>query len=414
MVPKRGPLVTPLNVLWLIDHVCYDGSLHGGGRLYMNVMPRFDPTRVRIHPFFLRASPEVQELFRREGGPVVNLDKGRYDPTSLNTVARLCRELDIDVMHLFCYASSTFGRIVGALRGIPTIVHDFDTQVYFPYPLYLRVLDRALARSTCHALAASSFCRDYMCEVRRVPRGRVDILYHTIPEPVLDGAENANSAAERSRLGWPADAFVIGCITKLGPERGNDTLLTAFRRVADRLPKARLALVYKPTLYHRVPGAYADIPWIRDVDAMRERVDRQVAELNLGNRVELVEAKGSMLPYYAASDVLVAPFENARFSSVHLVEGLAHGKPFIGSDLGEPREIGLAHGVGKLVPPGDADALSAAMIEVAEQPDLLREMGRRARAASRHFTVEATTDRLSSLYEGLASHRPTPVVSRAI
>ena len=22
----------PLNVLWLIDHVCYDGNLHGGGR----------------------------------------------------------------------------------------------------------------------------------------------------------------------------------------------------------------------------------------------------------------------------------------------------------------------------------------------------------------------------------------------
>jgi hypothetical protein len=32
--------------------------------------------------------------------------------------------------------------IVGKVMRIPTIVHDFDTQVYFPYPLYLRIADR--------------------------------------------------------------------------------------------------------------------------------------------------------------------------------------------------------------------------------------------------------------------------------
>ncbi|MGH8627288.1 MAG: hypothetical protein ACREYC_19155, partial [Gammaproteobacteria bacterium] len=36
----------------------------------------------------------------------------------------------------FCYASSTFGRMVGVMKGIPSVVHDFDTQIYFPYPLY--------------------------------------------------------------------------------------------------------------------------------------------------------------------------------------------------------------------------------------------------------------------------------------
>lgn len=59
----------PLNVMWIIDHVCYDGSLHGGGRLFMNLIPEFDSSRVRIHPFFLRASPEVQEVFKRGSTP---------------------------------------------------------------------------------------------------------------------------------------------------------------------------------------------------------------------------------------------------------------------------------------------------------------------------------------------------------
>ena len=392
----------PLNVLWLIDHVCYDGNLHGGGRLYMNLMPTFDPNRVRIHPYFLRASPEVQKLFQEARHPVVNLNKTKYDATALVAVSRLCKELQIDVMHLFCYAASTFGRIVGAARQIPTIIHDFDTQIYFPYPLYLKVLDRLLAAKTAGAFAASSFCRDYMRDVRKVPGERINILYHAIPDYVLQDAARAEGAAQRAKLGWPADAFIFGCITKLGPERGNETLLNAFRRVVDEIPRARLALVYKPTLYHRVPKEYEHIPWIRDVHAMRASLEQQVEDLQLGDRVYLAETEGSVLAYYAAADVLVAPFENERFSSVNLVEGLAYGKAFVGSDVGEAHEIHAQHGVGKMVPPRDADALASAMIDVAKQPQLLEHLSARARAAAGYFTVHATTERFVQLYESLA------------
>ena len=53
-----------LNVLWAIDHVCYDGSLHGGGRLYWNVLPHFDPERVRVVPCLLRASDTIRNAQR--------------------------------------------------------------------------------------------------------------------------------------------------------------------------------------------------------------------------------------------------------------------------------------------------------------------------------------------------------------
>ena len=109
-----------------------------------------------------------------------------------------------------------------------------------------------------------------------------------------------------------------------------------------------------------------------------------------------------MLPYYAASDVLVAPFENERFSSVNLVEGLAYGKPFVGTDIGEAREIHAQHGVGNMAPPGDADALSSAMIGVAKQPQLLEALSARARSVADYFTVHATTERFVQLYESLA------------
>ena len=203
----------PLNVLWLIDHVCYDGSLHGGGRLYMNLMPRFDTSEVRVHPYFLRASDEVRELFEAAEHPVINLDKSKYDVSAILTVRKLCKTLEIDILHLFCYAASTFGRIVGAALNIPTVIHDFDTQIYFPYPMYLKVMDRMLANFTASGFAASSNCRDYMRDVRAVPAERLEVLYHTIPDDVLHAAANANATAVREQLGWPQDQFIFGCIT---------------------------------------------------------------------------------------------------------------------------------------------------------------------------------------------------------
>lgn len=104
-----------INVLWVIDHVCYDGSLHGGGRLYWNVLPRFDPDRFRVVPCLLRANETIREVFKESPVPVRILDKGKYDPTTLMTFLRLIKEEKIHVMHLHCYGASTFGRLAGLL-----------------------------------------------------------------------------------------------------------------------------------------------------------------------------------------------------------------------------------------------------------------------------------------------------------
>jgi hypothetical protein len=154
------------NVLWVIDHVCYDGSLHGGGRLYWNVLPRFDAERFRIVPCMLRASETIRHVFAKSSVPVRILDKGKFDPTTLWTFLRLIKEENIHVMHLHCYGASTFGRLAGMLTGVPSIIHDYDTEVYFPYPWYLGLTDRLLAPRTRAAIAASPMVRLFDAEAQ--------------------------------------------------------------------------------------------------------------------------------------------------------------------------------------------------------------------------------------------------------
>jgi glycosyltransferase involved in cell wall biosynthesis len=396
-----------LNVLWLIDHVCYDGSLHGGGRLFMNLMPRFDAQRVRIFPYFLRASSEVQKLFAAARHPARNLDLDKYDLRSFSRIAQLCDEHHIDVMHLFCYAASTFGRIVGRFKQIPTVIHDFDTQVYFPYPFYLRIADRLLASTTGRAFAASAFCRDYMRDVRAVPSDKLEVLYHAIPTSQLDAGRQLDCAAARQRLGW-GDEVVFACITKFGPDRGNETLLQAFADVRRAVPGARLVMVYKPTLYHRVPKEYEALDWARDPKQMVRRVAAIIERLGLTDCVQLVESLEKPELYYAASDALVAPFESVRFSSVNLVEAMAYGRPHVVTDLGEPAELVDRYDSGLKVPPRDAGRLAEAMISLARDPELRTELGMNARRAAGDLTVDAVAARLTRAYEVLAPQAIQP------
>jgi glycosyltransferase involved in cell wall biosynthesis len=397
--------LTSLNVLWLIDHVCYDGSLHGGGRLFMNLAPAFDPREVRLFPYFLRASDQVQQIFATAPLRVTNLGKSKYDPTALSILYRLCKDHNIDVMHLFCYASSTFGRVIGSMLKVPTVIHDFDTQIYFPYPLYLQALDRLLASTTGHALAASPMCRDYMRDRRRVPADRISILPHAIPPSRFDAAARVDRAAAREALGWPTTPVVFAAVTKLGPDRGNEQLLRAFARVAPKQPEVHLAIVYKPTYYHYVPKEYRDISGIHDAAGMARDLERLVTELGIADRVALIESLDQPDLYLAAADVMVVPFLHQRFSSVHLLEGFAHGCPAIATDLGEQRELMRDGREGLLVPPGDETALAQAMLRMAVDGPARMAMGQAARWLAECCSVAGSVHRLTSLYQALAAGR---------
>jgi glycosyltransferase involved in cell wall biosynthesis len=53
---------------------------------------------------------------------------------------------------------------------------------------------------------------------------------------------------------------------------------------------------------------------------------------------------------------------------------------------------------GLLVPPGDESALRAALVRLARERDLVREMSRNCFAAARHFALEPFVERYLAAY----------------
>ena len=396
--------MTPINVLWAIDHVCYDGSLHGGGRLYWNVLPRFDPRRVRVIPCLLRATDTIREVFKDIPVPVRILNKGKFDPTTLWTFLKLIKADNIQVMHLHCYGASTFGRLAGLLAGVPTVIHDYDTEVYFPYPSYLRLADTMLAPTTRHAIAASPMVKRFLMEKRKISERKISMMFHGNPPDTFAAVSATGLAEARDRLGIGDATKIVVTITKLGPQRGNDILLEAAGLVLNTLPDAVFVVVYKTTLFHRLPSRrYVEVTRL-ERDCHLNDLQEQAQRLGIEDKVRFIEWPENLSELVSACDLVVAPFLSERFSSVSLLEAMARGKPLIATDLGEQREL-ITQGVnGYLVPPGDAGALADRISECLAQPaEGVAEMGRQARATAREHSADAHARRLERLYVELAT-----------
>jgi glycosyltransferase involved in cell wall biosynthesis len=216
-----------------------------------------------------------------------------------------------------------------------------------------------------------------MHQVRRVP----DELIEGVPLHTGGTARQGEpSARMRVLLGWSEDEFVFCAITKLGPERGNETLIEAFKRCRAAVPNARLVFVYKPTLYHRIPKEYENIDWIRDADAMRDRMHRLIGEAGVQDSVTLVESLDAPDDYYAAT--CSAPFEGVRFLG-QLIEGMAHDAR-ASSRVSAGRWIHATWGAGYRGEARRYAAMNGGDEHGWRRIVIARELGG-ARAASQHF-----------------------------
>ena len=150
---------------------------------------------------------------------------------------------------------------------------------------------------------------------------------------------------------------VVLCFGVVRPYKGVDVLLEAFRDVA-----AELWVVGRP---------------------LGESMER-LRRLAPSGRVRFVPRYVSdrELPaFFRRADLLVLPHRKVDVSGV-LFAGLAFGKPMVLSDVGGFHEVVADHGAGRLVPPGDPEALGGAIRELLDDPAEREGLGERARVAA--------------------------------
>ena len=240
----------PLNVLQVCDHLGWEGSrMHGVKRLFSWMIPRFDRDRFNVSLVSLRKKDLSEETLDALGIDITYLERSKFDPLTLGDLLRVVDRKRIDILHLHGYGATTFGRLAGAIRHIPIILHEHANLTDTPW--FQKIADRLLAPTTDIALAVSASTAEFVVQARKIPASKVKVVYLGVPLEEFNRSRSAAEiAAARAELGIEPQEFAVGTITRLHESKGNSYLIDAAARVITERPSVRFFLVGEGPLLH--------------------------------------------------------------------------------------------------------------------------------------------------------------------
>jgi glycosyltransferase involved in cell wall biosynthesis len=269
------------------------------------------------------------------------------------------------------------GQCAGSLRaarraGARTVLDVGNLHVDDFHPHVIRECRALGVPHFAHPLARARILAEYdAADVIRVMSGVAlrTFLARGFPRSRLVVATPPVDLAQFPPAGFRGPRFRISFVGMIEPWKGVHHLLTAYARLA--LPDAELFL-------WGGSGSRAMTRLLGEYQARHPGIHAgPVAMREVGY--------GAV---YGTSSVLVHPSLSDGFAYA-VVEAMASGLPVIVTDRTGAADLVVEGENGFVVPAGDVDALVDRLRHLAAHPELLPEMGRRARDAVRRLTPDA-------------------------
>ncbi len=295
------------------------------------------------------------------------------DLRALAGLFRLMRAWRPEIVHTHTAKAGLLGRLAARAAGVPTVVHTYHGHVlrgYFsPAATHVfRWLETRLARATDALVAVSESVKQDLVSLGIAPAGKIRVV------PL--GLDLAHLAARlprgvlRAEAGIPEGAPLVGMVGRLVPIKDVPTFLEAARIVRAKRDDARFALV----------GDGEERPALESL--CRER--------GLDGSVTFFGWRRDLAAVYGDLDVVVNASRNEG-TPVALIEALAAARPVVATRVGGTPDLLGGGERGRLVPPGEPEALAEAVLETLDQSEAAR---RRALAGREHVLARHSSDRL--------------------
>ena len=286
-----------------------------------------------------------------------------------------------DVVHCYLPTANVLGSVVARLLGVRAVVSTrmtvsgIDIHANRTLKVVAKSTNRLIDVQVCDSEAA----RRTVLATERVDAARTVVVHSGTPMPDLSLPPPPAPPSWNLQRGGPA----VVCLASLTWRKAHPVLLEAAAAVASAQPAFKLVLMGE--------------------GPERQLVERLVKELGLERIVVLA---GSV----AQAPRLLRHFRFSVLSSSEesfpnaLVESMAAGLAIVATRVGGIPEL-VRDGVdGRLVPPGNPQALAETMLELLERPQLAASMGSSARQrAGELFSVERMAGNFEDLYVNLVA-----------
>lgn len=321
---------------------------------------------------FLDCARQYASLFRGRGYQVTTVFlTGKADPQ----VAAGCAS--DEVLFLEFSSKAVRGLKLGAIRALRRIAAERNFALCIAHrfkPIYIALLGTDLPvigvhhafgdyqrnsrrlfanlfRQRLSLLGVSDAVRDDMRRcLTQWPAERIQTLYNRID---VDALQASLVPAEEARrvLGLDPQAWIVGNVGRLHPDKDQATLLKGFAQALPNLPAgARLAIL--------------------GTGRLEPQLKALAVELGIAAQVDFLGQVADARRYFKAFDVFALSSDHEPFGMV-LLEAMVAGVPVLATACGGAREV--VEGVGMLFPLGDAGQLAQGLEHMARLDDQQRQ-----------------------------------------
>jgi glycosyltransferase involved in cell wall biosynthesis len=322
-----------------------------------------------------------------------------WNPWAVRGLRRVLSSFAPDVVHVRMFLTELSPAILPSLAGVPALLHIGNHQTICP--LNSRVLPdgspcTVRAGTACHRLGCVSMpgLARTLLQFASWRRGQhvfrlIVANSQALAAALVTNGVKVNTVIRNGTRVMPpgpplAHPPTIAFAGRLVGQKGVDVLIEAMALVARARPEVRLL----------VAGEGPERP----------HIERLIEARSLGDRVTLSGHLGrtDLAARLAGSWVHVVPSRYAETSANVIPEAMMRGTAVVATRTGGTDEIVRNGETGFVVPPNDAPALAAKLLDLVADRSLAEVMGRAGRQiALAELTTERMLDRFEEAYRTL-------------
>jgi len=175
--------------------------------------------------------------------------------------------------------------------------------------------------------------------------------------------------------------ILIGCFNAIEDGKGHDVLIDAAPKVIEKVPETVFIIAGE--------------------GKRKEKIERRVAKEGLEEKFIFTGFREDLPHILSAINLLVMP-ATSGVSPSSVLEAMAMAKPVVATQLPGITEVVADGGSGILVPPGDADALSDAILSLVKRKNKLKSFGKRGRKiVEENFDMKLIAKEMERVYAKL-------------
>lgn len=352
-----------------------------------NVLRRLPRDRHDVRIYFLHQAGVIgRDLFAEGFEGVEYLCRCRRDPAGAIRLAQCLRSFRPGLVWSLDHKDAMWlGRVAAMAARVPAaVIASHSTGLIDGrgrmQPSFGR-RERVLMEFVSRLVAVSETHAGYLCDVTGISRSRVAVIENGIDLSQWPQAGARERANARAALGIDPAEQVVVMVAAMRPEKAHDALLRAIAALKHGGRRVRALLA-------------GDGP-------LRDALVRDAEALGIRDQLDFLGLRRDVARLLHASDLKVLPSRAAvETLPLSVLEAMACGIPVIASRVGSLPEIVIEGETGRMIGPGDADALAKAIVASLDEDGATRRMALAARRrVEAQYSIERTTERYQRLFD---------------